>query len=375
MTIKDAMGRRRVGMTLLMLALLILLAEAGARRLLPAPPDAFDIKRNAFRFRAWPEYAQGLLRVPADVAICVIISNSQGYSGEHPVERTYPYMLERLLNERGVAGHARWTVVNLSSDGITVAELRTLAEFVAQRAPTVTLAVTGLADYAEAQTGQGFLYCRSDIPRMLFRDGLWRQMPADFWRDHGRVEDTLRVWANERMALRRWIEYKWSWLEVRWPGIHETFYAPGINYVPWMQRGPRLSEPLRALGGGVVEADPEYGDRSRELLDSYLAGLARIPAPVIVVSQSVRPSETRRQEKHMRVFREDLKRTCARHRLPAVDLIDAMREEHFISSSHLDRSGHPEYAERLAAVIEARLATDVSGGTPPADDIRGIAPD
>lgn len=335
--------------------------EGLSRLLLPAVDDCLNATRNPYRFRNWPEYVRGLERVPEGVATCVILSNSQGYSGEHPPYKTYPYWLREALNARQAGGHARWEVLNWSTDGMTSIELTALAAYLAGFKPTVVLALTGYADYAIEHADQGFLYCRSDATRLAIHASVRAALPAGYWRRHGKIEDTLVTSLRDTLTCMRFREFGWSWLEVRFPGVHRMFYAPAVNYLPWQQGGRRIATPLRRLPGEGQDAVLHYGEVSGEMMAGYLRTLAKVPCPTRVIAQPARPSYVAAGD-WQEAFARDLTRSAAAAGLTWGSLMDHLPEEAFIpgSSSHFAVRYHRPFGELLAGEVERLVADGAS---------------
>ena len=353
--------RKRLLIGLGLLVVAFGLCEGLSRLLLPSVDDCLDATRNPYRFRDWPAYVKGIERVPEGTATCVILSNSQGYSGEHPHYKTYPHWLHEALNARKAGGYEQWEVLNWSSDGMTSIELTALASYLASFNPTVVLALTGYADYAVEHGDQGFLYCRSDIPRLISASAVRRRLPGSYWARHGKVEDTLVTLLRDRFTCMRFREFGWSWLESRLPGVHRMFYAPGINYLPWDQPQRHLIRPLRRLPGERQDAVLHYDEISAEMMAEYMVALQAIQGRVAVIAQPARPSYLAAGV-WREPFARDLAAATAAHDLPLHSLIDVLPEDAFISSSHFKVRYHRPFGERLADTIESLLAD------PPAPD-------
>lgn len=338
--------RSKLLVAVVLLASVLAAAELAARFALPSVPGAADVPRNPFRFRGWPEYTAA--RAPAaDSATLVLLTNSQGYAGELSAGRTYPVLLESLLNEHRLGGFRRWHVLNWAADGMTSIEQTVLAARLQQRNPTLVLAVTGYADYAGEHAERGFLYCRSDVPRLASRCGVARRLPARYWRRHGHVEDIVTVWMHDRVALLRYREYFWSWLEARFPGVHEVLYAPSVNYLPWALKAKAVTRPLRKPANTPRDPVLSYGSRSGEMLADYLATLKGVSGRVIVVAQPIRLGSSDDRAQWHAAFQADVARLAAQNDLPLWDTADALPRDGFMTSSHFNSDNHKRFAQLL----------------------------
>ena len=219
------------------------LAEALARRLLPAVPGGLEDNRNPYRFRGWPEFIRDVGRGPKGATV-VLISNSQAYAGEHPGKTDYPARLEESAERtpggrpRGLAG-AQLVVRRHDLDRI-----RAVGPL-----PAAPSAVAGARDdrvrgLQPRTCHRGFFHCRTDLPRLVSRPAILRGLPRSYLKRHSRVEDDLAFAVYDRLALYRFKEYFWSWLDVRLPGIHGLFYAPAVNYRPWELKGRPWLPPM-----------------------------------------------------------------------------------------------------------------------------------
>lgn len=346
--------RTRLSRIVAAAAAVLLLSEGWARRALPRVPGGVDSERNPYRFRGWPEYIRDVRAAPREATI-VLISNSQAYAGEYPPRYTYPARLEALLRTREVMGRSDWNVLNWSSDGMTSIEYVLLARYLQRHPPGLVLAMTGFADYSLEHAHRGFLHCRTDLPRLATRVPIFRGLPLSYIRRHARLEDTLAFWVRDRVALYRYKEYLWSWLDVRMPGIHTFFYAPFVNYRPWELKGPRwlpAVELPRGRGPGIQFA---YGEESRLLLREYLDMLARVPARVIVAAQPRRTLTADARAQWDEQFFADLKVGAAERGLEFWDLRDVLPDQDFLTSSHLKPPNHRRLAELLCDRLEAAL--------------------
>lgn len=354
--------KRRFFLGLGLVLLIAGLAEIGARRALPDIPGCQEEARNPFRFRGFPEYLAGFRQASAQHAV-VLISNSQAYAGEYPPANIYPARLERLLNERRVGGHADWKVLNWSSDGMTSIEYVLLAACLRRASPALVLAITGFADYSVEHLDSGFLFCRTDVPRLATRPAVLAGVPWSYLRRHARVEDTLTSLATDRVALYRFREYLWCWLERRFPGAHRAFYAPFVNYLPWNIRGAAWVSALRFPPAPEEEnAAFTYTDASRPMLAEYLDALRGLSAPVLVVAEPRRLAAGDARGASDVAFGEDLRAMTAARGLALRDLRDALPAAGYITSSHFHDSNHRRFAELLCRQVGDFLAA--SGAVP-----------
>ena len=344
-------------MALGIFGLVLVCCEIGARFALPEIPGSSEITRNPFRFRGWPEYVSGSRDDPS-VGTVVLLTNSQGYAGELSHHKIYPARLEALLNQHKVGGRSRWEVLNWSSDGITSIELMLLVAHLQDRVSGIVLAVTGYADHAVEHSDAGLLYCRSDIPRLAARCRISRRLPRSYWRRHVKGEDLLTFFLRDKLALLRYREYAWSWLETRLPGIHETFYAPSVNYLPWTMRGKPRVKPLRKPANRSSDPSLTYGEESRQMLREYVMMMSRIPARVVVVSEPIRIRRSDTRRRWHDPFQDDLAALVAEHGVTFWDLSRALPAEGFATSSHFHPSNHELFADVLLERITAELGEE-----------------
>ncbi|MBN1557149.1 MAG: hypothetical protein JW951_03280 [Lentisphaerae bacterium] len=331
--------------------------ELASRRLLPDVPSCVEAQRNPYRFRGWPEYVEQHETAPG-VKRLVLLTNSQGYAGEIPAYKIYPYRLEMLLRGEGAGGSTRWEVLNWATDGITTIEQSILAAYLQTLTPDVVLVVTGYADYAVEHDGQGFLYCRSDVPRLATRLPVFTRLPPDYRRRHLKLEDTVTFLLRDRLACLRMREYGWSWLESRLPGVHEMFYAPHVNYLPWDIKARPWIRPLRRPAGRPEDPVLRYGPESVAMLRDYLDLLTHISARVIVVNEPVRTHEDDYRAGWHLAFQEDLRELTETYGLTLWDLYSAVPADQFITSSHFHPRAHAAFAAMLAERLQAELAGD-----------------
>ena len=344
-------------------ALVIALAAFGtacllAGRLLPPPADCAADARNPYRFRDWKNYVDGI-RKTGDAAVVALISDSQGYAGEHLSWRGYPARLEGILNERRTGGFDRWEVLNFSIDGVTPMEYMALAARLQEESPAWVISVSGSADYHGDNFTRGFSFARSDLPNLLTEWRRARRLPFAFWRRHGRVEDTLTAWMADRLPLLPFRDFQWSWLDVRYPGIQKVFYAPLTSYrfweLPGKARTAVIPDPLPAASADQL--DLTYDDRSAIMLGEFIAQLARIPARHHLVAAC--PLKTdfgdSRAGRWISRFRVDLENFSSGHGLDFWDMTEALEPEDFISGNHLSPRGHWRMAELLADRIAAEM--------------------
>lgn len=344
-------------------ALVIALAAFGllclrAGRLLPPPANCVTDARNPYRFRDWKNYVDGI-RGAGDAAVVALISDSQGYAGEHLSWRGYPARLEGILNERRPGGIDRWEVLNFSIDGVTPMEYMALAARLQEESPAWVISVSGSADYHADNFTRGFSYARSDLPNLLTEPRLARRLPLSFWRRHGRVEDTLTAWMADRLPLLPFRDFQWSWLDVRYPGIQKVFYAPLTTYRFWELPGKArtvvIPDPLPTAAGDQL--DLTYDDRSRIMLGEFIAQLAQIPARHHLVAACPLREELAGKTGRLWIdrFRRDLEDFSSEHGLEFRDMTDALAPEDFVTGNHLSLRGHWRMAELLADRIAAEM--------------------
>ena len=342
------------------LSILISLVALGsyellARALLPVVPNCTEAVRNPFRFRGWPEY---ISESPVDqkTGVVVLITNCQGYGGEYPPQNTYPAFLERILSEKKVGGFERWQVLNWSVDGASPMEYTLMAAYLMRRPATVVLAVTGFADFRVENFHEGLLFCRSDTPRLISRAGVVGNLPFGFIARHTKLEDTLTVLMTDRFALPRFKEYMWSWLDRRFPGIHNVFYAPKVNYLPWAVKADPCVEPLQIQVPQDSAINILYGDESKIMIREYLGVLARVPAKEkIVVSEPRMDPAVMKDVGRQKHFQDDLQSATSEYGLTFWDLQNALPQEDFLTSNHLNHRSHRTFARMLADRIEAQF--------------------
>jgi hypothetical protein len=290
------------------------------------------------------------------VSTVVLLTNCQGYGAEYNPARGYPSILQTLLCERRVGGQANWKVLNWSIDGATSIEYTLLSAYLRRHPPAVVLAVTGYADYREEHFREGIGYCRSDVPRVLSSTRVLRSLPPSFLMRHLRVEDLLGYWMSDHIALLRFKEYAWSWLDRRLPGIHNVFYAPKYHYLPWTQPKHPWIQPLRLKVSSDLSLQITYGPGSRKMVREYLDVLAAIPAKTVVVAEPAKLPDTDRF--HPR-FLDDLGNWTKEGGLTYWDLSSALSPDGFLTSGHLNRENHA----RFAALLADRMA-EWLGGAP-----------
>ena len=342
------------------LSLLIALAALGsyellARALLPVVPNSLEAVRNSYRFRGWPEYMADL---PADpkTGIAVLITNCQGYGGEYEPQHTYPAFLERILTEKKVGGFERWEVLNWSVDGASPMEYTLMAADLLRRPVTVVLAITGFADFRVENFHEGLLFCRSDTPRLISRAGVVRNLPLPFIVRHTKLEDTLTALVTDWFALPRFKEYMWSWLDRRIPGIHNVLYAPKVNYLPWAVKAEPCVEPLQVQVPQDSAINILYGDESKVMMREFMEVLSRVPAKEkIVVSEPRTDPAVMKDVGRQRRFQEDLQSVTSEFGLTFWNLQDALPQEDFLTSNHLNHRSHRAFARLLAERIEEQF--------------------
>lgn len=336
----------RFFMVLFILALTLGLFEGLARMALPEVQDCSKSWRNQFRFRAWPEYVRGVQTSTGTVNL-VLLTNSQGYAGEHPANKAYPARLEGLLNERAVGGFRNWKVMNWSVDGMTSIEYMIMASVLRKSQPFLVLAVTGFADYRTAHARVGFSYCRSDLPRLATRWSVVEELPKSFLRRHIKVEDTATCWVSERLALPRFREYMWTWLDNRFPGAQNVLFSPTVNYHPWKLEGRPITTPLKLKKIQDEDLDLSYLPDGPVMLAEYLQALARIPAMTVVVAEPRRESNKVRMLND-RIFQEDVRTLTEEYGLALWDLHDALPSEDYLDWTHFKAANHERFAGLLA---------------------------
>ncbi len=318
----------------------------------PAMPSCATDRRNAYRFRGWPEYVEGTPEGMASNRTVVVLSNCQGYGAEVPGKSGYPAVLESVLRERGLQGRTDWKVVNWSLDGATSIEYVILAAYLKTLTPDLVIASLAFADFRAEHYQEGYRYSRSDVARFATRPGVIRNLPRSFLRRHMKLEDVLGLWAFDHLALLRAAEYGWSWLDGHLPGCHYAMYAPAINYRPWRIEGEaRWAPEIRPIGvPRDQDLDLAYDERSTAMVDELASVLAAGNAPVVLVAQPFR-------DKHggANRFARDLAASATKRGLPYVDLHAAMSPDQFLTSNHLTRHGHRQVAEELADRLETWL--------------------
>ena len=335
-----------------LLVLLLVLAEGAARLWGPAMPSCAADRRNAYRYRGWPEYVEGVRDLLASNRTAVVISNCQGYGAELPGKMGYPAVLQTELNRVAGTDGLPWRVVNWSLDGATSIEYTVLAAYLRTIRPEVVIASVAFADFRAEHARAGYRYCRSDVARLATRPAVLRPLPISFLRRHAKVEDSLAMWAFDRSALLRAAEYAWSWLDGHMPGCHYAMYAPAMNYRPWRIEGERQWLPeIRPIGvPRDQDLDLAYDDRSTTMVKELAAVLAAGNAPVVLVAQPFRDSHS-----SMPRFLEDLAGAAAEQGIPFWDLHDVLPSGEFVTSNHLSRRGHRALAEELARRMDAEF--------------------
>ena len=335
--------------------LLLALAEVAARLWGPAMPSCATDRRNPYRFRGWPEYVAGARELIASNRVLVVLSNCQGYGAELPGRLGYPAALQDRLAEGAVRGDPDWKVVNWSLDGATSIEYVILAARLKELKPAAVVASLAYADFRAEHFNEGWRYSRSDVARLATRPATIRNLPRSFLRRHAQVEDSLALWAFDRVALLRAAEYGWSWLEARLPGSHYALYAPAINYRPWRLEGLAAWRPaIRPIGvPRDQDLDLAYDGRSAAMIDELAAALAAADVPAVLVAQPFRDASPGGDG-----FAADLATAAAKHGLPFWNLQAAIPPEEFLTSNHLTRRGH----RALAGELAGRLATWLGSG-------------
>lgn len=337
------------------LLILLLLAEGAARLWGPAMPSCAEMRRNPYRYRGWPEYAEAARGLEASNRVAVVLSNCQGYGAELPDSAGYPAVLQRMLAAGDPEGERPWRVVNWSLDGATSIEYGVLAAFLRTLNPEAVIVPVAFADFRAEHFEEGWRYSRSDAARLATRPSVIRRLPGSFLRRHAKVEDSLALWVFDRVALLRAAEYGWSWLAGRLPGSHFALYAPAINYRPWRIEGLRAWAPrIRPVGVPLdQDLDLLYDGRSTAMVDELAAVLAELSCPVALAVQPFRDRHAYADR-----FTADLEASAARHGVAFWDLQRIIPEDQYLTSNHLNHRGHRrmarEIAGRLPALIGAR---------------------
>ena len=331
-----------------LLLILLVLAEGGARLWGPTMPSCAVDRRNAYRFRGWPEYVEGTQALIPSNRTVVVLSNCQGYGAELPGKMGYPAVLQNELSSLTLPGDIPWKVVNWSLDGATSIEYVILAAYLKTLHPDVVIASVAFADFRAEHFQEGYRYCRSDVARLATRSSVIRNLPNSFLERHMKVEDSLALWAFDHLAILRVAEYGWSWLDGHMPGCHYAMYAPALNYRPWRIEGEKQWLPeIRPIGvPRDQDLDLAYDDRSSAMIDELTAVLASGNAPVVLVAQPFRDSHS-----SMGRFVEDLTKSSTLRGIPFWDLHGAIPADEFVTSNHLSRRGHRAFANELARRI------------------------
>ena len=342
-----------------LLLILLLLAEGAARLWGPPMPSCATQRRNPYRFRGWPEYAEAARGLQASNRVVVVLSNCQGYGAELPATAGYPAVLQRMLAAEDPDAARPWRVMNWSLDGATSIEYVLLAALLRTMNPEAVIVPVAFADFRAEHFGEGWRYSRSDAARLAMRLSVARHLPPRFVRRHGRVEDALALWAFDRCALLRAAEYAWSWLEGRLPGSHYALYAPAINYRPWRIEGLRAWAPkIRPVGVPLdQDLDLLYDGRSTAMVDELVAALAGLSCSVAVAAQPFRDEHA-----YATRFAGDLEAAAARHGAVFWDLRRIIPAEHYLTSNHLNPRGHRQMAQELADRLRAQLAERAGEG-------------
>ena len=341
-----------------LLFLLLLLAEGAARLWGPAMPSCATQRRNPYRFRGWPEYAEAARELTVSNRVVVVLSNCQGYGAELPASAGYPAVLQRMLAAEEPDAARPWRVVNWSLDGATSIEYVLLAALLRTMNPDAVIVPVAFADFRAEHFREGWRYSRSDAARLATRLSVARHLPASFRRRHGRVEDALALGAFDRLALLRAAEYAWSWIEGRLPGSHYALYAPAINYRPWRIEGLHPWAPkIRPVGvPRDQDMDLLYDERSSAMVAELVAVLAELDCPVAVAAQPFRDEHA-----YATRFADDLKTAAARHGVAFWDLQRVIPAELYLTSNHLHHRGHRRMAREIADGLQALLAAPGEG--------------
>jgi hypothetical protein len=330
-------------------------SELAARHVMPVVPRSDMVPRNPYRFRGWPEFtcvppsSNGLARV-------VLISNSQGYTGEMPANRIYSDQLERMLTERRAAGFTRWEVMNWSFDGVTSMEYVLLAARARQQRPDLVVAAVGVADFMDLNLTRSFARCRTDLPRLVTRSEIAAYLPTTFYRRHGRAEDLLTLAAWDRCALLRSRDYMWSWMDQTWSGLQSGLYAPFLNYNPWRLKVKKRGDLGRAPWLQGSRGDVVYTARARVLLEEFLDQLRQLSCPSVVIAVPHGAPEGDPILDDLERFRADLVEQAAARGLLFWNLADALPKQDFLDSVHFRRENQRRFAELLAEKLPPLLA-------------------
>lgn len=334
-----------------------LCAEWGAHSALPEVPSCIDAPRHPYRYRGWPEYMRGAEKRGPGKTL-VLLTNCQGYGGEYPASKGYAPRLERLLREND---GREWQVLNWAVDGCTSIEYMFMAAYLQEQQPDVVLALTSYADYRDEHFREGFSYCRSDVPRLLARRSVRRNLPDSFLRRHARTEDFLKLTMSNTFALPRFKEFSWSWVDRRLPGCHNVFFAPNVYYLPWALPKQPLIRAIELPHGDTPPLVVSYGEGSRVMLREYVSQLAAVPARVVVAAQPIRDRGVAANE----AFLQDLHGMAAESGLVYWDLHDALPSDRFLTSGHLHFKNHRRLAELLAERLLALEHADAPGESAP----------
>ena len=319
------------------------------RKLLAFLPEAH---RNPFRYRCWPDYIGDPIATTNDLATLVIITNCQGYGGEYPEGYIYAAQLQPLLNEKNVGGYKNWKVYNWALDGGTSIEYMLLAAYLCSHPPTAVIAITTTADYRSGHYLEGLSYCRSDLPRLATRPEVFKHLPFSYIKRHFRSEDWLTYAMWDNCQIMRCRDLLWSALDRKFPGIFNLFYAPRVNYLPWML--PRCAKiypmPFRTPAEGKIHI--AYDFQSRAMLKEFIELLAKIPSQVVIAAEPVR---LKAFESPQRRLIADIEELIPNTNLTFWDLHDALDDDHFFTSNHLHEKNHYQFAEVLATRLDGLL--------------------
>jgi len=340
------------------------LCEWSTRLLLPRVPTAVEVPRNPYRYRGWPEYTSEIPAGPRTNTL-VLITNCQGYGGEYRGSRVYAPRLERVLSENAVNGSTNWVVLNWAIDGVTSMEYVLFAAYLHDYSPDLVLAVMSFADYRQEHFNEGLSYCRSDVPRLATRWNVYRRLPAAYRRRHIRVEGFLTSWVLDRLALKRLKEYGWSWIDRRYPGVHNVYYAPHVHYLPWALPKRFRIEPIRLPKRSVSPMEVTYGEPSRIMLEEYIRTLKPVQSRVVLVAEPTAVSE---HNPHQQRFIADLTELARENGLPCWDLHNALPDDRFLTTGHLQFRNHVRLANILAERIEALPKHAASPASPAGED-------
>lgn len=348
--------RRLLGWLAVILGLLSA-AELTARHLLPRVASATEEPRNPYRFRGWPEYTRAD-RAPAGTGRLVLLSNSQAVAGELRPHHIYAVALAQRLTELQVGGFTNWQVLNWSVEGMTSMEYMLLAARARQAQPDAVLLAAGMPEFRTANLTNGILFSRSDIHRLATRPSLMRHLPRAFLRRHYNLEDALTATARDRLALVRYRDFFWNWLDLRWPGVQPAFYAPLNNFHPWGLKKIKTKARLGPVAWlPQDQSNLDYSDDCRLLVEETLRQVSLIEARLkLVISVPVRDQahEGAHGEKLTLFLRHMAESSASVPGLSYTDLHALIPPDGFMDGAHLRGRYHAVYGQRLADEVAQR---------------------